>query len=59
MVEELLPTSVSVVAKVDVDEGIVSGPDGLSNELHPCVFWSSTAFFDVAGCAGANYVFPN
>ena len=59
MVEELLPTSVSLVAEVDVDEGIVSGPDGLSNELHPGAFWSSAAFFYVAGRAGANNIFPD
>ena len=59
MVEELFPASVAVVAEVDVDEGVVSGLDGLLNELHPGVLWSSAAFFDVAGCAGANNVFPD
>ena len=34
MVKELLPASVSVVAEVDVNERIVPGPDGLSDELH-------------------------
>ena len=59
MVEELLPASVSVVTEVDVDEGIVLGPDGLLNKLHPGMLWCSAAFFDIAGCAGANNVFPD
>ena len=59
MVEELLPASVSVVAEVDVNEGVVPWPDRFSNKLHPGVLWCSASFFDVAGCAGANYVFPD
>ncbi len=59
MVEELFPASVAVVAEVDVDEWVVPGLDGLSNELHPGVLWSLAAFFYVAGCAGANNVLPD
>ncbi len=59
MVEELFPASVAVVSEVDVDEWVVPGLDGLLNELHPGVLWSLAAFFDVAGCAGANNVFPD
>ncbi len=59
MVEELFPASVSVVAEVDVDEGVVFRLDRLSNKLHFCVFWSSAAFLDIAGCAGTNNIFPD
>ena len=59
MVEELLPASVSVMAEVDVEEGVVSGLNGLSDKLHPGAFWSSAAFFDVTGCAGTNNIFPD
>lgn len=59
MVEELFPASVAVVAEVDVDKGVVPWSDGLSNKLHPGVLWSSATFFDVAGCAGTNNVFPD
>ena len=59
MVEELFPASVAVMAEVDVDERVVPGLDGLSNKLHPCVFWSSAAFLDIAGCAGTNNIFPD
>jgi len=59
VVEELFPASVAVVSEVDVDEGVVSGLDRLSNKLHPCVFWSSAAFFYVAGCAGTNNILPD
>jgi hypothetical protein len=47
------------MAEVDVDEGVVFRLDRLSNKLHPCVFWSSAAFLDIAGCAGAHYIFPD
>ena len=40
MVEELLPALVALMAEVDVDEGVVPGPDGLFNKLHPGVFGS-------------------
>jgi len=59
VVEELFPASVSLVAEVDVDERIVSGPDGFLNKLHPGVFGSLASFFNVAGCAGANDIFPD
>ena len=59
MVEGLLPASVSVVAEVDVEERVVPGPDGLSDELHPGAFWSSAAFSDITGCAGTNNIFPD
>ncbi len=58
MVEELFPASVSVVAEVDVDEGVVAGLDGLFDELHTGMFWGMAAFFDVTGRAGTNDVFP-
>ena len=59
MVEELFPASVSVVAEVDVEEWVVPGPDRLLNKLHPGVLWGSAAFFNVAGCAGTNNIFPD
>jgi len=34
VVEELFPAFVSVVAEVDVDEGVVPGLDGLFDECH-------------------------
>ena len=59
MVEELFPTSVAVMAEMDVDKGVVSGPNGLFNKLHPGVFGSSASFFNVALGAGANNIFPS
>jgi len=38
MVEELFPAFVSVVAEVDVDEGVVAGLDGLLDERHAGMF---------------------
>ena len=38
VVEELFPAFVSVVAEVDVDEGVVPGLDGLFDELHAGMF---------------------
>jgi len=34
VVEELFPAFVSLVAKMDVDEGVVQGLDGLFDEGH-------------------------
>ena len=34
MVEELFPGAVSLVAEVNVDEGIVLWPDGFFDEAH-------------------------
>jgi len=59
VVEELFPASVSVVAEVDVDQGVVSGLDGLLDELHGGVLWGPAALLDVAGRAGTNNVFPD
>ncbi len=58
MVEELFPAFVSVVAEVDVDEGVVPGLDGLFDELHAGMFYGMTAFFDVTGRTGTNDVLP-
>ncbi len=58
MVEELFPAFVSVVTEVDVDEWVVPGLDGLFNEFHAGMFRGMAAFFDVAGRAGTNDVFP-
>ena len=58
VVEELFPAFVSVVAEVDVDEGIVPGFDGLFYELHAGIFQGFAAFFYVAGRTGTNDVFP-
>lgn len=59
VVEELFPASVAVVAEVDVHEGIVPGFDGLFDEGHVGLFGGSSAFFDIALCAGADYVLPD
>ena len=58
MVEELFPASIAVVAEVDVDEGIVSGPNGLLDEFHAGVLWRPAAFLDVTGGAGTHDVAP-
>jgi hypothetical protein len=59
VVEELFPASVAVMAEVDVYEGVVFRLDRLSNKLHLCVFWSSAAFLDIAGCTGTNNILPD
>ena len=59
MVEELLPAMVALFTEMDVNVRIVPRLDGLLDQLHPGVLWSSAAFSDVAGCAGTNYVFPD
>ena len=38
VVEELFPAFVSVVAEVEVDEGVVPGLDGLLDEHHASFF---------------------
>jgi len=58
VVEELFPASVSVVAEVDVDEGVVAGPDGLFDQLHVGFLGGSAALFDVARGAGTHDVAP-
>ena len=59
MVEELFPASVSLVAEVDVDERVVSGPDGFLDELHGGVLGRSAAFFDVAGRTRTDDILPD
>jgi hypothetical protein len=58
MVEELLPASVSLVAEVDTDEGVISRFDGFLDEVHACVARGASSFFYVAGGARANDVLP-
>jgi len=58
VVEELFPAFVALVAEMDVDEGIVPGLDGLFDEGHAGMFRGMAAFFDVAGGAGTNDIFP-
>ncbi len=50
--------AVSLVAEVDVDEGIVPGLYGLFDELHAGIFQDLAALFNVAGRTGTNDVFP-
>ena len=59
MVEELFPAFVSVVAEVDMGEGVVSGFGGLFDQLYAGVFRGPAAFPDVAGCAGTDDVLPD
>ena len=59
MVEELLPAAITLVAEMNVNERIVPRLDGLLDQLHPGVLRSPAAFFDVAGCAGTNNIFPD
>lgn len=59
MVEKLLPTSVALLAKVNVNKGVVFRPDGLLNERHTGLFWISASFFDIAFGAGTDNIFPN
>ena len=58
MIEELLPASVSLVAEVDTNEGVVAGFDGFLDEVHACVAWGASSFFYVAGGARTNNVLP-
>ena len=58
VVEELLPRAVSLVAEVDMDEGVVLWLEGLLDEGHVGLFWGSASFPDVAAGTGADDVFP-
>ncbi len=58
VVEELFPASVSVVVKVDVEGWVSSWFFGFFDERHLGLYRSAAAFPDVAGCAGANDIFP-
>lgn len=58
MVEELLPASVSLVAEVDMDEGVVPGPDGFLDEGHAGVARGAASFPDIAPGARANDILP-
>ena len=59
MVEELFPAFVSLVAEVDVDQGVVSRSGGLFDQSHAGVFRGPAALSDVAGRAGADDVLPD
>ncbi len=59
MVEELFPAFVSVVAEVDVDQGVVSRSGGFFDQLYAGVSRGPAAFPDVAVCAGTDDVFPD
>jgi len=58
VVEELLPAFVSLMAQMNVDEGVVAGSDWLFYQGHTGLFWGVTALFDVAGGTGTNDVLP-
>ena len=58
VVEELFPAFVSLVAEMDVDQGVVSRFGGLFDQAHAGVSWRIAALFDVAGGAGADNVLP-
>ena len=58
VVEELSPASVSLVSKMDVDEGIVLGLDRFLDERHAGLLRHASAFPDVARGAGTHDVFP-
>jgi len=59
VVEELLPASVAGLAKMDVDERVVSGFGRLLDQRQSGLFWGSASFFDVAVGAGADDIFPD
>ncbi len=56
MVEELFPAFVSLVAEVDVDQGVVAGSGGFLDQTHVGVLRGFTALFYVAGRAGADAI---
>ena len=58
VVEELLPTAVSLPAQMDMNKRIVRGLDGFCNEFNTGLFGCSAAFFYVAFGAGADYICP-
>jgi len=58
IVQELFPAPVSLMAEVNVDEGIMPGFGRFLNEGHTGLFWGSAAFPDVAFRAGTDDVFP-
>ena len=58
MVEELLPTAVSLVTQVNMDKRVVPGPARLSHKRHSRLMGSAPALFDIALCAGADDVLP-
>ena len=59
MVEELLPSAVTLMAQVNMNERIVLWLDGLLDKRHSGLAGGSASFFHVAFCAGTNYIIPN
>jgi len=59
VVEELFPGSVSLVAEVDVDEGIVLWLDGFLDEGHGGLLGRPASLLDVAIGTGADDVIPH
>lgn len=59
VVEELLPTAVAFLAKVNMDEWIVFWLDGFLDKRHTGLLWCLAAFLDVAAGAGTNHILPD
>lgn len=58
MIQELFPASISLVAEMNVNEGIVLGLDWFLDERHAGLLWHTPTFLDVARGAGTHDVFP-
>jgi len=59
MVQKLLPTVISFVAEMNMDNRIALGFERFLNQFHIGLLRRSPAFSDVALCTGANYIFPS
>ena len=59
VVEELLPTAISVMAQMHVNHGIAFWSDGFCDEGYVGLFRSSAALLDVAPGTRTDDVFPD
>jgi hypothetical protein len=59
VVEELLPASIALMPKVNMQKGIVSGLYRFSAKRHTGLAGGSAGFFHITLCAGTDNIFPN
>jgi len=59
VVEELLPTAVTLMAQMNVDKWITFWLDGFLDKGQSCLPRGAASLFDVAFGTGANDVLPN
>jgi len=59
MVEELLPTAVALMAKMNMNKGIVFGLYRFLDKCHMCLLGRASAFSNIAPGAGTNDVLPD